>query len=203
LDGGGIVAGIAAENHWDSVSVQALYAYETPQEDHAPAPRPVGVHRWGLSVKADLILGLVADALYTWNPDTSTGIDGLSAGAGFDYSFAGGNCYVLSEYLYNGADSSTAAGLFALRQQHYLYALFRYRFNDFTTATLSCAAALEDLSFTPTLSADYEIMQGLALNVSIQVPIDKTISTTGEAGELGPKNSATKFLFTTLIRLRF
>ncbi|MFP3040205.1 hypothetical protein LQZ19_00120 [Treponema primitia] len=196
-DGGGLIAGLSAENHWGRASLQALYAYETPVLSSS------GIHRWGLSVKADLIVGLVADALYAWNPNAAAGIDGLSAGAGFDYSFLDGDCYVLTEYLYNGSDSSTASGIFALQQQNYLYALFRYRFNDYTSASLACAAALDDLSFSPTLSMDYEIFQGMSLSISAQVPLDKAVLADSSPGELGPERTGTRLLVTALVRLRF
>ncbi|MDR2369925.1 MAG: hypothetical protein LBD71_00470, partial [Treponema sp.] len=48
LDGGGGLAGLSADQHWDRASLQVLYAYETP----ADLSR-FGKYRAGLSLKAD------------------------------------------------------------------------------------------------------------------------------------------------------
>jgi hypothetical protein len=192
IGGGGFIAGLSADRHGDRVSLQGLYAFETPRTGF-----PAGIHRAGLSVKAELELGLVADVLYTWNPQSAPGIDGLSASAGFDYSFYRGKFYCLAEYLYSGAASitageapagdSTGSPAAGLGQRHYLYAMILYRWSDYTNTGLACTAGLEDLSFTPVLSVEHELLQGLTLSVRGQLPLDRDVFTgNGRRGEFGP-----------------
>ncbi|MDR2786383.1 MAG: hypothetical protein LBB83_10770 [Treponema sp.] len=222
--GGGVIFGLSAENHWERISAQFLYAYETPREDYpavtglaAAGDSPdgpdgnnggeYGVHRWGLSLKADVELGLVADALFTWNPGRDISIEGLSAGAGFDYSFADGKCYVLLEYLFNGLESSTsktAKPLMGFSNRNYLYALFRYSINDYSSVNLGCIASFDDVSFTPTAGFDYELFQGMNLTLTVQAPLDRdSFSGDGSQGELGPAKSGAYVNVNTLLRLRF
>ncbi|MDR1908477.1 MAG: hypothetical protein LBQ35_00985 [Spirochaetaceae bacterium] len=204
LNGGGLVFGAAGENHWERLSVQALYAYELPRQG-PPAGNASGLHRFGLSLKADAEAGLVADALLVWNPDRAFTIEGLSAGAGFDYSFLGGSCYVIAEYLFNGGDSSTAG----IRRQgfeanrNYLYALFRYRLDDYTSASLACVASLDDLSFTPILAFDCDLFQGLSLSLSAQVPLDGSLFGAGGKGEMGPEAGGSYASLTSMLTLKF
>jgi hypothetical protein len=181
--GGGYVLGLSGDRHWERASLQALYAFETPAEG-----TPSGIHRGGLSLKADLELGFLADLLYTLDPDAPSGLDGLAASAGADYSFFDGNCYVLAEYLYSGAESVSARSRGGyLANRHYLYGLFRYGFSDYTSASLACTAALGDLSFLPALSLDHELLQGLTLSLSARLPLDRDLfSGDGRRGELGP-----------------
>jgi hypothetical protein len=180
--GEGIIPGLSLDQHWDRASLQALYAFETPGEQAKS-----GLHRFGLSLKADLKLGFVADALYTLNPSDMEGIEGLSAGAGFDYSFFRGKFYVLAEYLFNGESSSCAvAGGGYFSKSHYLYALVRYALNDYASLSLMDTHCLEDLSFTPALSLDYEIFQGLTLSLTAKAYLDRKALADGPAGEFGP-----------------
>jgi hypothetical protein len=217
-EGGGVIFGLSAENHRERISAQFLYAYETPQEDYAstaaiaapPADANTGseygIHRWGLSLKADAVLGLVADALFTWNPGNNISIEGLSAGAGFDYSFLDGTCYVLLEYLFNGKESSTSKNfsLTGLSNRNYLYGIFRYSFNDYTSASLGCISSFDDTSFTPMASFEHELFQGMNLTLTVQVPLDRGLfSGDGSHGELGPANSRNYVNVNTLLRLRF
>ncbi|MDR1410661.1 MAG: hypothetical protein LBI91_00485 [Spirochaetaceae bacterium] len=221
--GGGAIFGLSAENHWERVSAQLLCAYETPQENYAAGPAAqdspaggnngseYGVHRWGLSLKADLALGLVADALFTWKPGAGIGAAGLSAGAGFDYSFADGNCYALLEYLFNGSESSTSKAsdpLTGFSNRNYLYALFRYSIGDYSSASLGCIASLDDLSFTPVAGFERELFQGFTLSLSAQLPLDRdALARDGKRGELGPLppgvSQGNRFIFTAKARLRF
>jgi hypothetical protein len=208
--GEGSFAGLSWDQHWDAVSLQALYAYETPQEQSEQ-----GIHRAGLSLKADLELGLVAEALYVWNPESAFGMEGLSAAAGLDYSLAGGKLYVLAEYLYSGGQSATARsagnpGGFA--ERNYLYASASYSFNDYTRGGLACMLGFDDVSFTPVLSLEHEIFQGLSLSLSAQVPLDRDLFTgSGERGELGPippgqavgVERGSYFTFNAKLRLRY
>jgi hypothetical protein len=188
--GGGFITGLSADQHWNRLSLQGLYAFEAPQD-----ASPYGIHRTGLSIKADLALGLTADLLYSWDPGDSSGIDGLSASAGFDYSFYQGKLYCLAEYLYSGASSVTAGGqspgdaapISGLRHRNYLYLMFLYRRSDYTNASLACMVSPEDLSFTPILSVEHELVQGLTLSLQGQIPLDQDVFTgNGKKGEFGP-----------------
>jgi hypothetical protein len=169
--GGGFIAGVSADKHWDRASVQLLYAYAAPREGS-----PAGIHRPGLSLKADLELGFTADLLYTYNPQAGAGIGGLSADAGFDYSFLDGDFYVLVEYLYSGSTSVTARSAenaLGLSVRHNLCGTILYHINDYTQVNLTCLFGLEDVSFTPVLTLDHDLFQGVTLTVSGQASLDK------------------------------
>ncbi|MDR2499530.1 MAG: hypothetical protein LBD37_00435 [Treponema sp.] len=197
-EGEGVILGLGGERHWGKASVQGLYAYETPQGQSSQ-----GVHRAGFSVKADAEVGLVADMLYTGDPVKGTGAGGLSASAGLDYTFLDGYLYVLAEYLYSGAASSTAGSL-GLTQRHYLNIMGQYSIDDYTKASLVFVAGLEDASFSPILSAEYEPLQGMVLTLSAQVPLDRDLfSGDGNHGELGPERTQTRALVTLKARVRF
>ncbi|MCL2007636.1 MAG: hypothetical protein FWG77_06070 [Treponema sp.] len=190
FQGGGIIPGIVLDQHWWNASLQAIYAYETVGfADDSPE---LGLHRFGLSLKLDLVLGFVADALYVLDPDRNDGIDALSAGLGFDYSFLGGDLYVLAEYLYNGSSSISALGFGGYwMNNHYLYASAMYRFNDFFTMSLSTLMCFDDFAFQPIISADYELFQGFSLNLTARIP--NSMEGTGD----------TRFILNTGARLRF
>ena len=190
-DGGGWLTGISTDKHWEKASLQGLYAYQLPIDgsEHAVVnSSKYGVHRAGLSVKADVEIGLYIDALYTYNHEARTGHEGLSFSAGADYSFFGGDLIVLAEYLYNGSSSSTAihhGGDFS--NEHYLYTGFTYSFSAFTNATAALISGLSDISFTPLISVNHDLFQGATLTVTAQVPIDRDLfSGDGNRGELGP-----------------
>jgi hypothetical protein len=200
--GEGSLFGISGEQHGDRASLQLLYAFETPRPGSS-----FGLHRVGFSLKADMELGVVADVLYTYNHEANPGIDGLSASAGFDYSFFKGNLYVLAEYLYSGSASATAAGggnLFGFSNRNYLYGMALYRFNDYTNASLACVFGMDDSSFSPVLSFEHELFQGMTLTIQGRMPRDRdTFMDDGEQGELGPKNTGQRFSLTAQLRLRF
>jgi hypothetical protein len=184
-EGGGFIPGLSLDKHWDRASLQALYAYETAGLDETSGE--TGIHRFGLSVKADLELGLVIDALYTLNPGSTESIEGLSAGAGFDYTLLGGDLYILAEYLFNGSSSASApvyGGNWI--NHHYLYGSALYRFNDYCYANLATVFCFDDLSFSPFVSFDYEVFQGFSLNLTARLPLDQKTLNGGKAGELGP-----------------
>jgi hypothetical protein len=169
--GGGFIAGVSADKHGDRASVQFLYAYESPREGS-----PTGIHRSGLSLKADLELGFVADLLYTYNPEAGLGIGGLSADAGFDYSFGDGKFYVLAEYLYSGSASSTAQSaenVLGLSTRHNICGTILYHINDYTQINLTCLFGPEDVSVTPVLTLDHDLFQGVTLTLSCQAALDK------------------------------
>ncbi|MDR3283683.1 MAG: hypothetical protein LBS97_00710, partial [Treponema sp.] len=169
---------------------------ETPQEGSK-----YGIHRAGFSLKADVEVALAVDALFTFNPEHEADIAGLAASGGFDYSFLDGTLYVLAEYLYNGTQAATRAS-FADGEQ-YLYGMARYRFNDYTSASLACIASLSDGSFAPIIGFDHDISQGVSLSLTGQIPLDKTVFGGDDAGELGPENSRSRFVGTAKVRLRF
>ena len=209
--GGGFIPGFSLDQHWDRLSMQTLYAYETPL-----AGSGWGIHRFGLSLKAELELGLTADLLYTLNPAKTSGIDGLSAGAGFDYSFFDGDLYVLFEYLFNGLSSvsarDAALNLAGWQNHHYLYGTALCRFTDYCSIALSALLCFDDLSFQPIVSFDYEFFQGFSLNIMAWLPLDRHTFSRGGAGELGPipplpdgspGNMGSRFIVNAGVRLRF
>ncbi|MDR0386707.1 MAG: hypothetical protein LBH57_01590 [Treponema sp.] len=200
--GKGFRFGLTGEQHWNRLSVQGLYAYETPNEGSA-----LGIHRMGLSLKAEAGAGLLADALYTYDHDGGTGIEGLAACAGLDYSFYDGKFYALAEYLYSGSASSTAEGA-GLANRNYLYALLRYSWNDYTATGLAGMICFDDWSFSPILTAEYELFQGFTLGLTVRVPLDREVfgaeDAAGELGPLPPGHAAgSRALLTLSGRLRF
>jgi hypothetical protein len=201
-DGSGLIFGISGEKHWAKASVQGLYTFETPQDDSS-----FGIHRGGLSFKADLLLSFVGDMLYTYNHDADTGTDGFSASAGLDYSFLDGDLYLLSEYLYNGSASATAASkenLSGFSKGHYLYAMLLYNFSDYTNVSLACMTGLEDASFVPIVTFEHDIFQGMTLTITGRVPLDRdAFADNGETGEFGPENTRQRFNVSAKVRLRF
>jgi hypothetical protein len=218
-NGKGFLAGLMAENHWSKASLQGLYSYESPRDSVSMtdvygvdtilrAETPMGLHHFGLSAKADLELGFVADLMYTLNEDETSSVEGLSASAGFDYSFLDGYLTVLAEYLYNGNKSISAFNqidnIYGLSNHHYLYGMINYKFNDYTSAGIALMAGLEDISFIPILSLEHELFQGCALTVTGQIPMDRDLfGDKGNYGELGPVTSGSHFILTAKVRLRF
>jgi len=170
-EGDGSLAGLSFDKHWDKASVQALYSFETPK-----AGSDLGIHRAGLSVKADVEAGLYIDALYTYNHQAETRLDGLSFSAGADYSFLDGNLIILAEYLYNGENSSTAFDLeknpLGLPSRHCLYAGLTFRFNDFTNLSAALIFSYDNISYTPVLTFNHELFQGASLVITAQAPFD-------------------------------
>ncbi|MDR1788384.1 MAG: hypothetical protein LBR16_08065 [Treponema sp.] len=204
--GRGFLGGLSAKARFARGGVEALYGYETPQGDF-----PRGLHRAGLSLRADALVEICADALYTWDPSREARLDGLSAALGVDYSFLGGYLYVLASYLYNGAASVTAKAqqpLTGLGSRHYLYASGLYRFDDYTSAALAAIVCVDDASFMPLLSASCEVFQGFTLSLQAQAPLDEaTLSGSGKRGEFGPlppgQESGTYFSCRIKARYRF
>jgi hypothetical protein len=206
LAGEGGLAGFSGDQHWDKASLQAVYAFESPKEG-----APWGVHRCGLSLKADLELGFTAELLYTYNREEQTGMEGLAFSGGCDYSFLDGKWYILAEYLYNGAASSTSArsgNPAGFSGKHFLYTALSWRYSDYTSFTLACLSAFSDFSFSPVLSAEHELFQGFTLSLSARLPLDRDLfSGDGSRGELGPlppgASGGNRFILTAKARLRF
>jgi hypothetical protein len=188
------------EQRWDKIDMQAIYFFESPRTGSE-----YGIHRAGISLKADLVLGLVLDALYSYNHEAETGIDGLSLSAGLDYSFFKGDLIVLAEYLYNGSSSSTsrkAGGGFV--NEHYLYTGFTWRIDDLTSAGFALISGFSDISFTPIISFNRDLFQGATLIFSAQIPLDRDLfSGDGNRGELGPFSLGRYFDSNVKLRLRF
>jgi hypothetical protein len=203
-EGKGGLFGLSMDQHWDKASVQALYSFESPNDDSNQ-----GIHRLGMSVKADVEVGLVMDTLYTYNHEAGTQIDGLSLSLGADYSFFDGNLIVLAEYLYNGETSSTALGYGgSFSNNHYLYTGLTWRFNDFTNMTVALISGFDDISFTPVISLNHDLFQGAVLTITAQIPLDRDLfSGDGRRGELGPLpppyNTGRYFDCGVRLRLRF
>jgi hypothetical protein len=179
--------GLMAEIHGSRASLQTLYAYESP------GARPLGLHRGGLSFKLDLALGLVADALYTFDPEHGGTWEDLAVSAGFDYSL--GDWYILSEYLYRG---SRAANPWNLENRQYLYGELRYQYSDYTAFSLGLTLAFEDLSALPRFQAETEFSQGMSFILACRTPLDPF----QRKGELGPEKTGAYALIDTKIRLR-
>ncbi|MDR2808344.1 MAG: hypothetical protein LBB43_04970 [Spirochaetaceae bacterium] len=196
-EGEGFRFGISAENHWDWGSIQGLYAFETPMTG-----LPYGVHRFGFSAKVDWELGFVVDTLYTYdhkNPKAK----GLSASAGFDYSFLDGSLYMQVEYLFSDEASATASSAenpYGFSNRHYLYTLINYRINDYTSTSLAYLAGLSDSSSVPMLSFDHDLFQGCTVSLSGKAPLDLK---DGKEGEFGPSLTKSRFSLTAKLRIRF
>jgi hypothetical protein len=199
-EGKGSLVGLSLDRHWETASVQALYSFETPNNGSE-----YGIHRAGLSVKADVEVGLFLDALYTYNHEAGTELDGLSFSIGADYSFFDGNLIALAEYLYNGETSSTALGYGgSFSNNHYLYTGVTWRFNDFTNINAALISAFDDISFTPIITFNHDLFQGATLTITAQIPMDRDLfSDNGKHGELGPMRLGRYFNCTARLRLRF
>ena len=203
--GGGYTPGILLEQHWDTASLQAFYAYETPIYGiTGSTARDLGIHSLGASLKFDLELGFVIDALYRYNPRNSGILSGLSLGAGFDYSFMGGDLIVIAEYLYNGSQSITAKDYGGNWQnRNYLYASALYRIDDFRSLSLAAMMSIDDHSFMPMATFNYDVFQGFSVNIAVQVPLDRKSFGGTRAGELGPETTHSRFSVNVGARLRF
>ena len=216
LGGRGMRAGLSWDNHWQKASIQLLYCFESPASYKMYDPSglsliaqdeyPFGLHRIGLSLKADLELGLTAECFYIVNPDKNPGINDLSASAGVDYSFFGGKLYILAEYLFSGLESVSAqsASLPAGHTgSHYLYAAGIWNWSDFSSITVACAANLEDLSFTPIVFWQYEFIQGMTVSFRVHVPLDRGSFNAGDPGEFGPQKSGNYACFIAGLKIKF
>jgi hypothetical protein len=193
--------GFSFDKHWNKASIQTLYCFEIPGMYSY-----YNIHRIGLSVKADLEVGLVLDTLYTYNREKQTELDGLSLSAGADYSFFDGKLIVLAEYLYNGENSSTAfnriTNISGFSNKNYLYTSFTFRFNDFTNISAALISGFDDVSFTPVLTFNHDLFQGTTLTITAQVPIDRAlIYCDDRRGELGPRGYY--FYSSAKVRVRF
>jgi len=200
FDNDGWLTGISASHRLGKVNAQILYSYEMPKFESE-----YGIHRAGLSLKADVEVSIVMDMLYTYNHEAKTDISGLSFSIGADYSFFDGNLIVLADYLYNGKTSSTAweyGGSFS--NNHYLYTGFTWLFSDFTNINIALISGFDDISFTPFFSLSHELFQGAMLTITAQIPMDRDLfSGDGNKGEFGPSRTYNYFSCSARLRLRF
>jgi hypothetical protein len=212
LSGGGSRFGLGWENHWSRASLQLLTSYESPLSYSdspafpAGADYPLGLYRLGFSLKAELELGLVTEVLYTLNPDSPEFPPGLSAAAGFDYSFFNGKLYALAEYLYSGTASASAAGPanpHGRRNNHYLYGRLAWLWNDYTSIALEAGICLDDPSAVPSLTWEHEPAQGITLSLEARTPLDGKSFGNGDAGEFGPAANGGRFSLTGGLRVKF
>ncbi|MDR0643651.1 MAG: hypothetical protein LBG05_01875 [Treponema sp.] len=185
-DGSGSQFGASFDKYWEWLRLQGLYAFENTGQ--------FGVHRVGMSVKADIEVGLVADCLYTINPEDLSGVEGFSASVGTDYSLIDGDLYLLAAYLFNGAYSVT---MFSFEEnplgyigRHNVYALARYNFSEFTNISGGCMVAItdEETSLTPILGFSHDVLQGFTITLQAQAPIRQEFE---------------QIAFTALARLKF
>jgi len=206
-EGDGSFLGLSFDKHWNKASIQTLYCFETPKKDS-----DYGIHRVGLSIKADLVVGFVIDALYTYDHEVETRLDGLSFSGGADYSFFDGKLILLAEYLYNGKTSSTSfnleKNLLGLSNTHYLYTSLTLRFTDYTNISAALISGLDDISFTQVVIFNHDLFQGAVLTITAQVPLDRDLflgdGNRGEFGPIPPGLSAGRYFdCTAKIRLRF
>jgi hypothetical protein len=130
-NGDGILAALSGEFHTGFASFQGLFSYRT-QDINAP----LGMFRAGLAAKTDLIVGIFAEALFEYTPETVIyqtinsesnaqnniafqydldfplfGHNGIAATLGVDYSFdlfSTSKLYLMAEYLYSSEESSLA-----------------------------------------------------------------------------------------------
>jgi len=176
-DGRGSFAGLSLDRHWNKISIQSLYSYETPDAGYK-----YGIHRIGQSIKADIKMnenfefGLIMDALYTYNHEAETAQDGLSFSAGIDYSFFKGRLIFLTEYLFNGENSSTAydpqKNILGSANEHNIYTGFTLRFSDFTNLITAFIFSFADVSYTPLITLNHELFQGASLIIAAQAPFE-------------------------------
>jgi len=210
IDGSGILLGASADAHFSRASVQGLYAYRTPDGESS-----LGVHRAGLSVKLEATVGIALDATYALLPADGVGLDGLEAAVGVDYSFMDGKLYALAQYLYNGPGMldpdedltrlyAAGADIGVYNRRNYALVQAQYSFSDYTRAGLSCLAGLDDLSFSPALSVEHEPFQGMTVTVIARAALDeRTLTGSGERGELGPERAGAYASVSATAKLRF
>jgi len=196
-NGDGSIFGLAGDWHAKRGSVQALYALESADEGWDAA-----VQRFGLSVKVEAGASLVVDALYKLENEKWNGWQGFRASAGIDYSFLDGNLFAVCQYLYSGDGELKMDD--GLAKHNYLYAALSYRIGDYTNASLSCVAGLDDGSVSPTLSIEHEPFQGLTLVMYGRAPLDKPmLGLGGDDGELGPERTGLRGELGVKARIKF
>lgn len=207
-------AGLSADWHGRKLSLQALYALDPPRSAGDPS-----VHRLGLSLKADLVASVMADALLTDPassitpfPDFFPVQENLFAAIGADYSLVDGKLYLLAQYIYTGSGSLSALIpdlVPDLDTHHYAYGQFAWQFNDYTRISAGAAVSLVDASFLPAVDLSHDLFQGCTVLARVTAFIDKSVYSSGPAGVFGPEQSgmtssqATAALISLGLRYRF
>jgi len=142
------------------------------------------------------------------------GYEGLEAVLGADYTIPGLDLYLLAEYLFYGPGhvdwgksldtlyTTTAwenappvdrPALLDLTKKplpfarhDYVFLMSRYSLRQDMSAGVSCLAGLDDLSALVTVFGEYEAVQGLTLQASLLVPVDrKLFDRSADPGEWG------------------
>jgi hypothetical protein len=169
----------------------------------------------GFAVKADVEVGLFAEAIYRFEREVFAdggAYKGLEAAVGVDYTI--GDLYLLTEYeffgpgpagwrsgldtLYTGSDWEDASPLQRLSlfdpsvrpelfaRHDYLFALARLTVAQGLRAGLSCLAGLDDVSGLVTAFAEADVLQGLTVQARFLQPLDRRLLDSGApAGEWG------------------
>ncbi|GMO14380.1 MAG: hypothetical protein Ta2A_24840 [Treponemataceae bacterium] len=183
IDGGGVRGGLAVENHWKKMSAQFLYSAEAEASPE---------HNFGVSLKADLPVGIAADALWTYRQNERATPDTLAASAGVDYTFsiATHTVYILAEYLHNGSASKMAI----YKKHHYLYGAARFSIDDYTSLTLGALAGFENFSVVPLVTFSTDLFHGGTLTLQTQVPLGD--------GEFGADAANSRFAFTAKLGIK-
>ncbi|GAB4366688.1 MAG: hypothetical protein Kow009_03490 [Spirochaetales bacterium] len=194
-----------------------------------PSSRPI--HRFGLAIKLESEASFVLDALYNWYDRSWTGWQGLQAALGVDYSILKGKLIMVVQYLYNGQGTLNPGDRLSrlyepdagrwedvspeertlrsdipigeLNRKNYLNGGATYQFSDYTRATFSCTAGLDDGSLVPLLSVEHEPLQGLLVSASFQIFLDGKALGYGSYGELGPAHAGKWGELTLKARVRF
>lgn len=221
--------------NWDLL--YTLFLPEVPYNTAPPLPYMHNnfVHAAGFAFKADIEIGLFAEALYRLDYQAlNTGLyygkdyqwyHGLEAALGADYTLPATNVYLLAEYLFYGSGqvdwdesrldslymnpawetldltaraSNPAALPLPYARHDYLFLLSRYAPEQDLRIGISCLMGLDDLSALITAFGEYDLLQGLTLQASYLLPVDKKLfDNTAPAGEWG----STRLGFHELFRL--
>jgi hypothetical protein len=216
--------------HFPSASLQLLYARKKRINLFGLSAKIEAIA--GFTI--DAAYSLDEDVLESgsWHGESWNGLQGLEASAGVDYSILNGNLYLVGQYLYNGpgmlapgdeldrlyatgsvpwdeiapveriAASGTRPG--GLNRSNYLYAAMVYRIDDYTSAGLSTVVSLDDASFLPALSLEFELFQGMDLTFEGRAPLDAAVFfPKNSPGELGPTHSGLRTELSARAKLRF
>jgi hypothetical protein len=139
----------------------------------------------------------------SWYGKDLKGYEGLEAVLGADYTIPGLDLYLLAEYLFYGPghvdwgrsldtlytsagwENEPPADRLALldltkkplpyARHDYLFLLARYSPRQDQSVGVSCLAGLDDLSALMSLFGEYEVVQGLTLQASLLVPVDRRL----------------------------
>jgi hypothetical protein len=176
----GMYTGAAGEIHGNNLSAQAIYFWQPIEDD------VVGKHYAGISLKADLVIGITSNVLYSYtaiNGKDTNLIEGLAASAGVDYSFSISThtLYLLAEYLYNGENSATAQGernLYGYKTHHHIYGSARFSITDLSSATAGALVSADNGKTALIAIYAADLFQGANLSVQANVPLNDAANPT-------------------------